>query len=412
MSPSQTLRDTARMRLLIITYGTEGDARPLAALGCALMRAGHTVHLLGDADTLDSARALGVPATALAGDIRGTLSRMRAMRQIERALIRIVEARTPEWMQQAMALGAGCDAVIVSGLTAFVGLSVAEALGKPAIGAMMIPISPTAAFTSPLSPLRLPRVLNRSSHAFVNHMVWRTFRATTNRGRVAIGLPPRKALWTAHPVLYGVSPALLPDIDDWPPDAIACGQWVPPSKDWSPPAALVDWIESGPPPVYAGFGSMSGFDAPRVRDALLAAAGDRRVLFNPGWSGIDISGLPDNIHVIGSVPHDWLLPRCALAIHHGGSGTTHSACRAGIPSVILPFAGDQPFWASRLRALGIADRVLSGRRPSASGLRAAIAFAERPETRARAAALGAVMQREDGCGTAVAWIERHIDRQN
>ncbi|MET0225063.1 MAG: glycosyltransferase, partial [Dokdonella sp.] len=231
-------------------------------------------------------------------------------------------------------------------------------------------------------------------------------RATTNRGRVAIGLPPRTALWIAHPVLYGVSPALLPDIDDWPDDAIACGQWVPPSTDWTPPADLVDWIASGPPPVYAGFGSMSGFDAPRVRAALLDAVGDRRVLFNPGWSGIDTTGLPPNIHVIGSVPHDWLLPRCALAIHHGGSGTTHSACRAGIASVILPVAGDQPFWADRLRALGIADRVLSGRRPSASGLRAAIAFAERPETRARAVALGAVMRTEDGCATAVTWIER------
>lgn len=394
------------MRLLIITYGTEGDARPLAALGHALMRAGHTVHLLGDADTLDSAHVLGVPATALAGDIRGTLSRMRAMRQIERALIRIVEARTPEWMQQALALGAGCDAVIVSGLTAFVGLSVAEALGVPAIGAMMIPISPTAAFTSPLSPIRLPRVLNRSSHDFVNRMVWRTFRATTNRGRVAIGLPPVRTLPMDHPVLYGVSPALLPDIDDWPADAIACGQWSPPAQDWTPPADLVDWIEAGPPPVYAGFGSMSGFDAPRVRRALLDALGDRRTLFNPGWSGIEIDGLPPNIRVIGSVAHDWLLPRCALAIHHGGSGTTHSACRAGIPSVILPFAGDQPFWARRLRALGIADRVLNGRRPSAAGLTQAIAFAERADTRARAEALGRAMASENGAAAAVAWIER------
>ena len=100
------------------------------------------------------------------------------------------------------------------------------------------------------------------------------------------------------------------------------------------------------------------------------------------------------------------LARCALAIHHGGSGTTHSACRAGIPSVILPFAGDQPFWAGRLRALGIADRVLSGRRPSASGLRAAIAFAGRAATRARASALAEAMGAEDGCATAVGWIER------
>ncbi|MET0328136.1 MAG: glycosyltransferase [Luteimonas sp.] len=394
------------MRLLIITYGTEGDARPLAALGHALMRAGHTVHLLGDADTLDSAYALGVPATALAGDIRGTLSRMQAMRQIERALIRIVEARTPEWMQQAMALGAGCDAVLVSGLTAFVGLSVAEALGVPAIGAMMIPISPTATFTSPLSPIPLPRVLNRSSHAFVNTMVWRTFRATTNRGRLAIGLPPRRAVPMDHPVLYGISPALLPDIDDWPADAIVCGQWVAPAADWTPPPDLVEWIDAGPPPVYAGFGSMSGFDTARVRAALLEAVGQRRVLFNPGWSGIDTAALPSGIRVIANLPHDWLLPRCALAIHHGGSGTTHSACRAGIPSVILPFAGDQPFWARRLRALGIADRVLDGRRASARTLSQALDFAEGTNARVRAAALARAMRSEDGAATAVAWIER------
>ena len=33
----------------------------------------------------------------------------------------------------------------------------------------------------------------------------------------------------------------------------------------------------------------------------------------------------------GSVAHDLLLPRCSVAVHHGGSGTTAAALRAGIP---------------------------------------------------------------------------------
>jgi hypothetical protein len=64
--------------------------------------------------------------------------------------------------------------------------------------------------------------------------------------------------------------------------------------------------------------------------------------------------LPTNFCIIGDTPHDWLFPRTSLVIHHGGSGTTHSAARAGVPSVVLPFAADQFFWAEQLRQRSIA----------------------------------------------------------
>lgn len=396
------------MRCLAITYGTEGDSRPLAALCHALASAGHDVHLLADAATLDAAHALGVPATALAGDIRGALARDGGMRDIHRSLIGIVNAQSTHWLRQAVDIGQGCDVVIVSGLAAFVGLSAAEALGVPAIGAMMVPITPTAAFASPLLPLPLPRVLNRASHAGVNAMVWRVFRSTTQRARAQVGLPPRTAPWRDHPVLYGVSPALLPDTGDWPSQVQACGQWVAPSPAWTPPASLLTFLADGEAPVYVGFGSMAGFDNARIAHALATALDDRRVLFNPGWSGIDAARLPPNIHAIGNVPHDWLLPRTALAIHHGGSGTTHSACRAGVPSVIVPFAGDQFFWARRLRTLGIARHALRGSTLSAGALGRAIAFADSAPARANAALLAERMRHEDGGATAVAAIERIV----
>lgn len=395
------------MRLLILTYGTEGDTRPLAALGHALAQAGHGVHLLADVSTLGTVRALDVPCSALAGDIRGTLASEGAMKRITANLARLAIAHTGDWMRQALEAGRACDAVIVSGLTAFVGLSVAEALRVPAIGSMLIPVSPTAAFASPFLPFTPPQVFNRASHALFGQASWHLFRRATNHARAEAGLPPRRALWTGHPMLYGVSPALVPPPRDWPGNAHLTGQWIPPSAGWTPPPDLQAFLEAGDAPVYVGFGSMAGFDDARLRDAVVGAVGGRRALFNPGWSGMDPARLPDNFHPVGHVPHEWLLPRCAMAIHHGGSGTTHSAARAGIPSVIVPFAGDQFFWGARLRAAGIMDRALSGSAITAARLARAVEFASRPQVRAHAADLGGRMAQEDGCATAVALVERY-----
>ena len=71
--------------------------------------------------------------------------------------------------------------------------------------------------------------------------------------------------------------------------------------------------------------------------ALIEAAAGRRALFYPGWSGVESSRLPENFCVLGETPHDWLFARVSAVVHHGSSGTSHSACRAGAPSVVVPF---------------------------------------------------------------------------
>ncbi|ARF87572.1 TPA: glycosyltransferase [Burkholderia cenocepacia] len=406
------------MKLVIATYGTEGDTRPLAALGRALLDAGHDVRLLADAATLGSAAALGVPSAPLSGDIRRAIAPEGALADAVRgrggfndtskALAAIANANTAAWMQEVADASAGCDALLVSGLASFVGLSVAEYRRIPAIGTGMIPITPTAEFASPfLPPGKLPRWLNRTSHRLVNALLWHAFRKSTNAARASVcGLPPRKHVWTDHPMLYGVSPALLSSPADWPANVHACGQWRIDARAWTPPPELSAFLDAGEPPVYIGFGSMAGFDRAALAAALTQALAGRRALFYPGWSGIDASLLPAHVRVIGDTPHDWLFPRVAMAMHHGGSGTTHSAARAGIPSVVVPFAGDQFFWANRLQRLGVADAPVAGRRVEAAALARAIAFAERGETKARAAALGTRIAQEEGLQRAVSAIER------
>jgi sterol 3beta-glucosyltransferase len=404
------------MRFAVVTYGTEGDTRPVAVLCRALMDAGHETRMLADIATLGFADALGVPTTALVGDIRkalmpgtalaNTVKSQDGFTSTARALASIANANTESWMRQVAAASIGCDAIIVSGLAAFVGLSVAEALGIRAIGSGFIPITPTREFASPfLRPGTVPHWLNRTSHRFVNAVLWRAFRKSTNAARATVcGLGPRKNVWTDHAMLYGISRHLVPSPHDWPRNAWICGQWTPASTDWVPPRALSDFL-AGEPPIYVGFGSMAGFDRQRLLRELVAGIAGRRTLYSPGWSGVEASELPNNFYVVGDTPHGWLFPRTSLVIHHGGAGTTHSAARAGVPSVVVPFAADQYFWADRLTQVGVAAVAVSGKALNAATLARSIEYAESAEARDRASALGAKMSIENGPAAAISVIE-------
>lgn len=401
------------MKVVVVGYGTEGDVRPLAVFCRALIDAGHEATLLADGATLDSAERLSVPAAPLAGDIKGALGTViaggKGFGHTAKALARIANAHASDWLRTVVEVGDGCDVVVASGLAAFVGLSAAERLGVAALGAGMIPITPTREFPSPfLANAHVPRFANRASHLFVNAMLWRAFRKATNKARAEVGLPPRRKVWTSHPMLYGISPSLVPQPADWPTHARICGQWVEPDGDWTPPPELAAFLAAGEPPVYVGFGSMVGFDRARLRKAVVGAAAGRRVLWQPGWSGVETDGLPDNIHFVGPVPHGWLFPRVALAVHHGGSGTSHSAVRAGVPSVVVPFAGDQAFWAGRLQAAGVAPAPV--RKLTATRLSAAIDAAGHPSMRAAAQDLAGRMATEDGPRNAVRVMEAMVGR--
>jgi UDP:flavonoid glycosyltransferase YjiC (YdhE family) len=400
------------MKLVALTYGTEGDTRPIAALCRALMDAGYEMMLLADGGTLSSARELGVPHAALAGDIRGALESFSnsssvvavnySLNATAQALARIANENAEPWMRQVLEVATGSDGLIVAGLAAFIGFSAAEKLGIPIIGAGMFPLTRTSAFPSPLLPPRfMPRWLNGFSYYLVTELLWRTFRKATNAARAKVGLPPGRKIWVGHPMLYGISPTLLPQPSDWPDNAWMCGQWVRPVREWQAPHSLESFLSAGDAPIYVGFGSMLGFDPRTLLDLVITAVGGQRALFYPGWSGADSLELPPNFCVIGDTPHDWLFPRTSMVIHHGGSGTTHSASRAGVPSIILPFAADQFFWAEQLRRRGIAPAAPGIRNITAATLSRAIAAAQTGEMRERASAVGEKMRAEDGLGEAV-----------
>ena len=402
------------MKFTFLTYGTEGDTRPLVALAHGLAAQGHGVRLLADAATAGSAHAHGVPFTALAGSMKDALAPGGALAGIvagkgnagalARAFAQTARDHTPAWMRTALEAAANSDVLVFSGLASYAGLALAEGLDMPCVGAGLWPMTPTGDFASLfLRAPRMPRWANRLSHRALNHLAWSMFRPAVNAGSKAVfGRPPRTRMWRDYPVLYGCSPTLVRRPPEWARNVELCGAWALPQAAWTPPPALQAFLDAGEPPVYVGFGSMAGFDRPALLRALTAAVGTRRALFYPGWSGIDPAKLPPNFFVLGDTPHDWLFPRTSLIVHHGGAGTAHAAARSGVPSVVIPFAGDQFFWAGRLRDFGVAATCPDATRLDGRMLAQLFDEALSAPCRTNALVLAARLRAEDGVGTACA----------
>ena len=191
-----------------------------------------------------------------------------------------------------------------------------------------------------------------------------------------------------------------------------CGYWfTAPETAWSPPAALVDFLSSGPAPIYVGFGSMVGSNPEQTQKTVLGAirrAGVRAIVAS-GWGGIQHTALPDNVFPIESIPHEWLFPRVAAAVHHGGAGTTAAALRAGIPSIVVPYFYDQRFWGERLHGLGVAPRPIPQSSLTSDDLAAAVRFVlDSPDMAVRSQDIAARIAREKGVDVAVEAVERYL----
>jgi UDP:flavonoid glycosyltransferase YjiC (YdhE family) len=160
--------------------------------------------------------------------------------------------------------------------------------------------------------------------------------------------------------------------------------------------------------VSVGFGSMASEDPAAVTALVRGAARDAgvRLVLRAGWGGLAPGSDDADVCAAEAMPHEWLFPRVAAVVHHGGAGTTGAGLRAGVPAVVVPFAMDQPFWGSRVAALGVGPTPV----PRAKLTRPALAVALREAVtdrgmRARASALGALLRAEDGVGRAVSRLE-------
>jgi UDP:flavonoid glycosyltransferase YjiC (YdhE family) len=297
--------------------------------------------------------------------------------------------------------------VIIYAPLAFAAPHIAERTGALAVLAPLVPLEPTRAFPdigAPPWPWPLGGLYNRLTRLAGEQATWQPFRRQVNRWRrsaLEVGPAPLLGPYARQrrrhaPVLHGYSPSVLPKPPDWGAHVYVTGYWFPdPNPHWQPPAALARFLAAGAPPVYVGFGSLTDRDPAGL--AQLAVTALRRAgcrgLLQRGWAGLAPAQDPeldgDDVLTVEEVPHDWLFPRLAAVVHHGGVGTTHTGLRAGIPAVVVAFFTDQPFWARRVAALGVGPAPVPRRQLTVDRLTAARRAATGNQAmHARAAALG------------------------
>ncbi|NMB90668.1 MAG: glycosyltransferase family 1 protein, partial [Chloroflexi bacterium] len=333
------------MKILLLTLGSQGDVQPFVALGVGLQAAGAQVTLATGRSFEPLVRRYGLQFAPLRADFlqlaqsaegKAALAGKNPVAMLQKVLPELRQSLQDAWQA---AQGAEC---IVYHPKALAGYHIAEKLGIPAFLSLPLPLyTPTGAFAVPVLPgaPQLGGLLNRLSYALVLAASTAPYRSMLARWRQEeLGLPAR---WDERrlggrpvPRLYAYSRHVVPVPADWDASSQVTGYWfLPPAVDWQPDPGLVDFLAAGPPPVYVGFGSMTVAEAARLTGVVVEAvrqAGVRAVLAS-GWGGLAPGDLPDGIWPIPSAPHEWLFPRLAAVVHHGGAGTTAAGLRAGKP---------------------------------------------------------------------------------
>ena len=423
------------MKIFMVTMGTRGDVQPFIALGQGLKRAGHEITLCTHERFRPFIEERGL-AYGYMGDeilkfigndaVREVIDDREGVVDLARTLLKFHKQIKPmirlmldeEWA----AVQDGVEAIIYNP-RAYGGYHLAEKLGVPGIMATPFPAYvPTRDFPLFAMPgWRLGGGYNRLTYAMVP-LGLASYAGMINQWRKeALDLPPRPRFDNqlkgpdGRPILglHCYSPSVQPTPADWPESIITTGYWfLDRQEPWRPPDDLLEFLEAGPPPVYVGFGSMVGSKPEklgRISLEALALSGQRG-LMGLGWGGLKAANLPKNVFKIETAPHDWLFPRMAAVVHHGGAGTTAAGLRAGKATVTVPFIGDQFFWAKRLQELGVGPPPVPKKKLKAERLAQAIRVAvSDEEIRRRAGALGEQIRAEDGIGTAIDFIHRHLE---
>lgn len=409
------------MRITILVFGTRGEVQPLVALGLGLQAAGHTVRVVTQDTFHELVTSRGLACVPIKTGLREAgQSRKKAGNYTLPTIYKLAR----QYIRQSLdAIWEGCkdaEALILCDIGTIPGWHVAEKLAVPTFVVSYYPEAVCQTFWETTLNGKISAAAERFTMNVVSSQL--ILKPFINQWRkTQLGLPPvsriKESLEQIEaqrvPVFYAFSEAVFPKPATWPAHFHVTGYWFLPHEiDWCPSAKLVEFLASGPPPVYVGFSSVDSRKMAGMTELVLKAlslAGQRGILA-AGWSDLGArASLPEGIVAVESVPHDWLFPQVAAAVHHGGAGTTAIGLRSGIPNIIIPFAFDNPFWAWRIAALGVGPSGISRQALTAERLAETIQLTMHDETMtARRTTLSHRLSTEDGVARAVERFHEYV----
>ncbi|KAI0320434.1 glycosyltransferase family 1 protein [Amylostereum chailletii] len=432
-----TFKPEKSLRFTFLTIGSRGDVQPYIALAKGLMADGHRVKIATHGEFQQWIESYGIEFGYVGGDPAELMRICVENGTFTVAFLREGIQKFRGWIDDLLKTSwEACQDtdVLVESPSAMAGYHIAEALRIPYFRAFTMTWSRTRAYPHAFAvpERKMGGGYNYMTYVMFDQIFWRGTSGQINRWRRnTLGLSgtsldkmePHKI-----PFLYNFSPTVVPAPLDWPEWIRITGYWFLDDADvsgtkWAPPPELVNFIgdarKANKKIVYIGFGSIVVSDPKSMTRAVIDAVVQSGVhaILSKGWSDrlakntAELSEpeepLPKQIYSISSVPHDWLFKQIDAACHHGGAGTTGASLRAGIPTIIKPFFGDQFFWGDRVEALGIGSCV---RKLTVETLSEALVQATTdPKQIDRARLVGEQIRQENGVTTAIEALYRDLE---
>jgi len=419
------------MRITCLTIGSRGDVQPYIALCKGLIADGHHPKIATHAEFEPWIRKHGIDFAPVGGNPAELMALCVEYGMFTPKFITETNSKFRGWLDELLVSAyEACKGseVLIESPSAMAGIHIAEALGIPYFRAFTMPWTKTRAYPHAFAPLafKFGGNYNIGTYTVFNNVFWQlTARQVNSWRRKTLGIRNTSIgamRQNEVPFLYNFSPNVVAPPLDFSAWVHVTGYWfLDEAKDWTPPADLLAFIrkarEDNTKLVYIGFGSVVVSDSKamtqNIVDAVLKA--DVRCILSKGWSDrLDAKdpnkaevALPDSIFQIASAPHDWLFKQIDAAVHHGGAGTTGASLRAGIPTIIKPFFGDQFFFSTRVEDIGVGLRV-KNITPNTLGKALWIATHD-GRIRTKARVLGERIRAENGVQTAINALYRDME---
>ncbi|KAI1857259.1 uncharacterized protein JN550_013342 [Neoarthrinium moseri] len=427
------------LNIVIHVVGSRGDVQPFIAYGVALQRQGHRVriatHNVFERFVRDSGLEFypigGDPSDLMAYMVKnpGLIPSLESLRggDVGRKRAMIKEMLHGFWLScidaDLVSEAPFVADAIVANPPSFAHVHCAQALGIPVHIMFTMPWTATRAFPHPLANMRQndlePAAANWLSYGVVGLMTWQGLGDVINTWRkhelsleeIPASMGPSLVEYLQVPHTYCWSPALVAKPADWGPEIDVCGFFMRDEPQYTAPADLDTFLASGPPPLYVGFGSIVLDDLERLTNVILEATRKCgvRVIISRGWSKLG-GGSPNSntTFYLDDCPHEWLFKRVSAVVHHGGAGTTACGLVNARPTIIVPFFGDQPFWADVVANAGAGPRPIPQKELTVERLVEAIEFATSTAAKNAAETLAFRMRQEKGVDTAVSSFHRGL----
>lgn len=353
------------MKVILCSLGTRGDMEPFLAIGEILKEKGHHVICLFPEQFKNLVADCGLEFSSLGSEYiemlqsnYGKIAMGGGAFGIKKmwAYIRLIQmqksiSKAIILKQEYLIETENPDRVIHNGKAIF---PVIWASKKPGKTILVSPVPylhyvkdhAHVAFNKNYGPF-----INKLTYKLTNYALLKTVMSSVKwlQGNTKIKQKHIQKALFENRAIYTISPTLFKRPNYWTDNIQVLGYHErKKTSNWKPSTELEVFLKHHSKIVFITFGSMVN-NSPLEKTRIIIEILERNniaAIINTASGGLlkPKKYNSELIHFEEHIPYDWIFPKMYAIIHHGGSGTTHTALKYGCASLIIPHIIDQYIW--------------------------------------------------------------------